>query len=332
MQVIDLQYVPIGVNPVIHVSQYDVGRQFQLKIYDGSTAYSMPNDTTARIDGLKPDGTAFSYTDAVSVSGNVVTVTTKDQMTVLSGAVICEIRFSDSSLNDIGTLNFKLEVEKSPIDNDIPISDTEIPAIIDLARTHMLNAEAWAVGTKNGVDVGSDAPQYHSNSKYWSDESADSATASANSATAASGSADAASGSATASANSATLSQSWAVGGTNTRQGEDTNNSKHFSEDAEAWAVGKRGGVDVETTDRTYQNNSKYYSDQSRASAGNAFTSEQNAKLSEQNAKASEDILDYYVDFVIPRFVIANNRLYVSDAARGEFIVANNRLYIKNAS
>ena len=64
----------------------------------------------------------------------------------------------------------------------------------------------------------------------------------------------------------------------------------------------------------------------------NASDSEQAAKLSEQNAKASEEILQYYVDFVIPRFTIANNRLYISDAATGEFIVANNRLYIKNAS
>ena len=30
--------------------------------------------------------------------------------------------------------------------------------------------------------------------------------------------------------------------------------------DAEAWAVGKRSGVDVVPTDPTYQNNAKYYS------------------------------------------------------------------------
>jgi hypothetical protein len=38
---------------------------------------------------------------------------------------------------------------------------------------------------------------------------------------------------ATASANSATLSQSWAVGGTGTRQDEDTQNSKYYSDLAE---------------------------------------------------------------------------------------------------
>lgn len=226
MQELDLQYAPIGINPVVHISQYDVGRQFKLKIYDGATAYSMPSGTTARIDGLKPDGNGFSYTDAVSVSGNIVTVTVKEQMSVLDGIVICEIRFSNG-VDDIGTLNFKLEVEKSPIDKDIPISDTEIPAIIDLARNHMLNAEAWAVGTKDGVPVDDTEPQYNNNSKYWAEHSADSASAAALSESHASTSE-------TNAADSATLSESWAVGGTGTRQGENTNNAYYWSLQAQS--------------------------------------------------------------------------------------------------
>jgi len=234
MQELDLQYAPIGVNPVVHISQFDVGRQFKLKIYDGATAYSMPSGTTARIDGLKPDKTAFSYSDAVSVSGNIVTVTTKDQMTVLNGTVVCEIRFSDAYGNDIGTLNFKLEVEKSPIDNDASISDTEIPAIVELARNQMLNAEAWAAGTKGGIPVGETEPQYHNNAKYYSEQSASSANASANSATASANSAAASASSADDSADSATLSESWAVGGTGTRQGEDINNAYYWSLQAQS--------------------------------------------------------------------------------------------------
>lgn len=224
MQELDLQYSPIGVNPVVHISQYDVGRQFKLKIYDGATAYLMPSGTTARIDGLKPDGNGFSYSDAVSVSGNVIIVTVKEQMSVLDGIVICEIRFSNG-VDDIGTLNFKLEVEKSPIDKDIPISDTEIPAIIDLARNHMLNAEAWAVGTKDGVPVEDTEPQYENNAKYYSDN----ADTSADNAALSAGAADA---SATLAANSATESESWAVGGTGTRTGEDTNNSYYWCQKA----------------------------------------------------------------------------------------------------
>lgn len=40
-----------------------------------------------------------------------------------------------------------------------------------------------------------------------------------------------------------------------------------FAEDAEAWAVGQRDGVDVPSTDETYQNNSKHYADEAAASA-----------------------------------------------------------------
>lgn len=67
-------------------------------------------------------------------------------------------------------------------------------------------------------------------------------------------------------------------------------------------------------------------------SAANALASERAAKQSEQNAKASEDILSFYADFVTPRFIIQNNRLYINDPSLGDFVVANNRLYFKIAS
>lgn len=49
-------------------------------------------------------------------------------------------------------------------------------------------------------------------------------------------SAQAAAGSATAAASSATLSESWAVGGTGTRSGEDTNNAEYWAQQAQAAA------------------------------------------------------------------------------------------------
>lgn len=168
MQEVSLQYAPIVAKPVIHVSQYDVGRQFKFKIYDGVTAYTMPVGTTARVEGIKPDGHGFSYDDCVSVTDNIATVTTKMQMTIVAGSVECELRFSDGS-DDIGTLNFTLLVEESPVNPSTDISDTEIPAIIELARAQMENAEAWAVGERNGVPVGPTDPTYHNNAKYYSD-------------------------------------------------------------------------------------------------------------------------------------------------------------------
>lgn len=229
MQIVNLQIIPNGVLPRVNVSQFDVGRQIQFKLYDGASAYTIPTGTEVRVDGIKPDKHGFSY-DA-TWSGNTVTVTTTEQMTVLNGDIPCELRLLKDSQN-IGTLNFILAVEKSPIDGDTDISDTDIPAIIELATEQMENAEAWATGEKNGVPVEDTEPQYENNSKYYSEESASSASASANSATSSANSATASANSATASANSATLSESWAIGGTDTRSGEDTNNSKYWCQKA----------------------------------------------------------------------------------------------------
>lgn len=134
MQIVDLQYSPGIITPVIHVSQMDVGRQFQLRVFnDDGTAYSMPAGSTLSIDGIKPDKKAFSYTDNITISGNIITITTKLQMTCVQGEVSCEVRFKKDG-NNVGTLNFKMLVEPSPINEDADISNTELPAIIELAE------------------------------------------------------------------------------------------------------------------------------------------------------------------------------------------------------
>ena len=69
---------------------------------------------------------------------------------------------------------------------------------------------------------------------------------------------------------------------------EAVDKSEQSAEDSEAWAVGQRDGVDVETDDETYHNNSKYYSDLSKGASESAETSATNAHTSELNAHASE--------------------------------------------
>ena len=70
------------------------------------------------------------------------------------------------------------------------------------AEEHMKQAEAWAHGRTDHPDQSED------NAEYWSNQSKASATASDKSAKA---------------------SESWAVGGTGTRDGENTDNSKYWS-------------------------------------------------------------------------------------------------------
>lgn len=200
MQIVNLQIAPTSVKPVVHVSQSDVGRQFQLRLFDGAVAYSLPSGTTARIDGIKPDKEGFSYSDATSVSGNTITVTTKTQMTITPGNVECEIRLVNNS-QDIGTLNFIMLVEESPL-SDVDISKTDLPDLIAEVRaaadtavasatsasnsaesasgsatsattaatsasTNGLKAEGYAVGKQNGADVPSGSQYYHNNAAYY---------------------------------------------------------------------------------------------------------------------------------------------------------------------
>lgn len=160
----DINMISGGVRSYVNVSQYDVGSEIKFALYNNSSAFTPPAGTTVRVEGRKPDGNGFSY--SASLSDNVVTVTVTDQMTVLSGEVLCELRLTKDSV-DIGTANFILAVEEAPINSDIPISDTEIPAIIELARQEQYNAEAWAQGTRNGIPVSSDDPTYHNNAKYY---------------------------------------------------------------------------------------------------------------------------------------------------------------------
>ena len=168
-QSINLQITPNGVIPTIYASQFDVGREITFNLYDGSTAYTPPVGSTIRFEGKKSDGTGFSYN--CTYVDNVVTVVLTDQMTVFAEDVQCELRIADINANDIGTLNVVLSVEKSPIDENTPMSDTEIPAIVELARAEQYSAEAWAEGTRNGVPVGPTDPTYQNNAKYYAEHS-----------------------------------------------------------------------------------------------------------------------------------------------------------------
>ena len=59
---------------------------------------------------------------------------------------------------------------------------------------------------------------------------------------------------------------------------------------AEAWAVGQRGGVDVSNTDQTYHNNSKYYAQQAGGSATAADGSAEDAEAYATGKRDGTDV------------------------------------------
>lgn len=170
-QKINLNIIPRGIPDVVNASQYDVGRSIQFALYDGVNPYNVSQDATVQVAGKKGDNHIFCYDQAdgvVSWSGNVVTITSTQQMTAYAGEVLAQLRVIDDG-DTLATVNFKMLIQPRP-DAEGDISDTEIPCIISLAESQMLDAEAWAKGTKNGVPVTSSDIQYNDHAKYWADQ------------------------------------------------------------------------------------------------------------------------------------------------------------------
>jgi hypothetical protein len=176
MQTINLNLIPGSVLPVVNVSQYDEGRQFAIAVYDGAAAYSLTSKTV-QIQGLKADGHGFMYgqsdtvhgTAVLSVSTNVVTVTTPKQMTAAEGNARVELRIKDSSDNVVHTLNFILCVEPSALPDNAEMSASEysyVQHLIDVAEGISTNVPyigangnwwIWDAVTEQYVDSGVDA-------------------------------------------------------------------------------------------------------------------------------------------------------------------------------
>lgn len=129
-QVTRLNLVPGGVLPVVNVNQYDKAENaLTFEIYDGPVPYEVSDEIGILIMGTKPDKNGFSY-NAMKTGANEVTTNLEQQMTVLAGDVACEIRFQNDARTFIhGTLNFILRVEPAALNENTPISETELPLI-----------------------------------------------------------------------------------------------------------------------------------------------------------------------------------------------------------
>ena len=134
-QAINLDVIPAGVRPVIHVSQFDNQVQaLRFTLYKDNQPFTIPSGAAVLINGYKPDNTAVSYA-ATATSEQTATFSVTQQMTAVPGDVECELRVRTAS-EIIGTLNFILRVEKAPLTDDSVISETEIPLIeqaVDIA-------------------------------------------------------------------------------------------------------------------------------------------------------------------------------------------------------
>ena len=246
-----LNVIPGGIIPVVHVSQYDVDRAISFTLYDGNSAASLEEGTTATIEGTKPDGHGFQYSG--TISGNVVTFNTTQQMTALAGGIECKLTLTNGS-QVIGTAMFILEVEKAGLNEDTIISDTDIPLIISLATEQMERAEAAAVSA-NASKIASGS----------------SALIAGNAAAICSSILPVVEHDAAVCASILPVVRGYKDDAEMSKiaAGSSMRIAGERAEDSEAWANGTRNGEPTTSDDPTYRKDARYWADQaSQAAAG----------------------------------------------------------------
>ena len=122
MEVIKLNLIPGKACPVVHVSQFDDGREFKAELYEGVNVYTLDGTETLTAIVKKPDGNEVTAA-VTNTSDNYVIITTTEQMTACAGGNLGTLRIEKGAVT-IATLNFILECQASP-DTGIQ-SDSEI--------------------------------------------------------------------------------------------------------------------------------------------------------------------------------------------------------------
>ena len=97
------------------------------------------------------------------------------------------------------------------------------------------------------------------------------------------------------------------------------------AKNAEAWAVGKRGGVDVPATDETYHNNAKYYAERcvnAEQAAVAAEAAKAAAAIAQGKAEAAQTAAEVAQDLAEDAVGDAGANATRAEAARDEAVAA----------
>ena len=122
---ITLDLIPNGPMQSLHASQYDKSRTYRIDITENGSAYTLDGTETLTINERKGDNCICTL-DVVNTfaTKSYIDFQATEQMCAVWGSNLCELRIIKGDV-DLGTLNFILEVEKSPIEGGIQ-SESEI--------------------------------------------------------------------------------------------------------------------------------------------------------------------------------------------------------------
>ena len=110
---------PGSMPPIVHVSEYDIGRTYTVTINgENGSVFNIPTGTTATVEGTLNGVIGFT-TDA-TISGSSVSFALTESMTAKSGKAWCKIKLT---LNDepIQTCAFILDVDRAGVEADTVI-------------------------------------------------------------------------------------------------------------------------------------------------------------------------------------------------------------------
>ena len=113
----DIDISKTGARPIVRLSQYDTRTvRVLFTVYDGTELQSI-DGCTARVDGKRSDGTAFTAS-CDTEQGSKVAFTVEAEMTNSEGKHEAELVILNADGNPLGTQNFTIDVEKAPFERE----------------------------------------------------------------------------------------------------------------------------------------------------------------------------------------------------------------------
>ena len=112
MEIIKLDLVPGGCKPILHASQYDIGRQWWIELLNNGVPYVLQEDDVVEYEIRKGDGLVVTGSIAYIPGATYVILVSTEQMCAIYGSNLGELKISSNGA-EIGTGNFILDVEKA---------------------------------------------------------------------------------------------------------------------------------------------------------------------------------------------------------------------------
>lgn len=210
---------------IVHIIQYDdVLPVIAVHLWNNSSPYNIPDGAAVNVRLCKADKT-YVYNPSLGVSEdrNTAYIEVTAQMAAADGLAIAIIEVVNSGI--AGTGVFVLDVGKNPVPDDVIQSTDEYKALYEYARETEELARAAADSERLAGEHETAAGQYAA-------DAGESAGAAAGSAQAAGEHEQGAKTAEEAAGDYATMAKSYAVGDTGSRDGEESDNAKYYSQQA----------------------------------------------------------------------------------------------------